>query len=92
MIIYKESYLKKIQRLYIGNNMKIWKISSWIWSIIFVIGALFLWLRRTDGAGAVNNSANQAVSLSMWLILFIAILVGHVIWHHSLKKSMRRTH
>lgn len=72
--------------------MKTWKISSWTWSIIFVIGALFLRFRPADGAGAVNNTANQAVSLSIWVILFIVILSAHAIWHHSLNKRMQEKH
>ncbi|MFT9267146.1 DUF3923 family protein [Oenococcus sp.] len=72
--------------------MKVWKISSWIWSIIFVIGALFLWFRKTDGAGAANNAANQAASLSIWFILFVVILLAHMIWHHSLRAHKPRNH
>ncbi|EHN58853.1 DUF3923 family protein [Oenococcus kitaharae] len=72
--------------------MKVWKISSGIWSLIFVIGALFLWLRKTDGAAAANNAANQAASLSIWFILFVVILLAHMIWHHSLRAHRPRNH
>lgn len=68
--------------------MKIFKISSIFWTFLFIVGALFLWFRTTDGSGAVNSLGNQLASLAVWLFLFIIILIVHLIWHHNLTKKM----
>lgn len=67
--------------------MKTFKISSSLWSIIFIIGGLFIWFRKTDGSGATNNLANQLISLGLWVVLFIIILIGHLIWFFVLSKK-----
>ena len=67
--------------------MKVFKISSYIWLIIFIIGALFLWFRKTDGAGVPNTMTYRLVSLGMWLFLFLLIFIAYLIWHRYLKKK-----
>lgn len=67
--------------------MKVFKISGYIWLAIFIIGDLFLWFRKTDGAGVPNSMTNRLISLGVWIFLFLVIFMAYVIWHHRLMKN-----
>ncbi|MDI4585219.1 DUF3923 family protein [Oenococcus sp. UCMA 14587] len=62
-----------------GGKTKFLKISSILWSCIFVVGALFMWFRKTDGANIQNSSTYRFVSLGMWTFLFMIVLVVHLV-------------
>lgn len=68
-----------------GNLKMLFKISSSFWAIIFVIGTIFLWVRKVDGSGAVNTSGNRLVSLIIWVLVFIVILAMHWFWYRRRK-------
>ncbi|BDR59563.1 DUF3923 family protein [Xylocopilactobacillus apicola] len=53
--------------------MKAIKTSSIVSLILFIAGALFIWFRKVDGSGAINDSANKLLSLGIWSILFLVI-------------------
>lgn len=59
--------------------MKHTKISVIIVSIIWILIALFLYLRPTDGAGVTNTPLNQLISLGIWLI--VGVIAFSLIWH-----------
>ncbi|MDF7638765.1 DUF3923 family protein [Lactobacillus sp. ESL0791] len=67
--------------------MKKLKVSSILFTIIFVIGALFIWLRKVDGRGAVNTMDNRIISLTVWVVLFVIILLLHMIWLYFVNKN-----
>ncbi|MFL2064243.1 DUF3923 family protein [Latilactobacillus sakei] len=67
--------------------MKLFKISSLIWIVIFFVGSFFIWFREKDASGVSNTLANQIVSLSIWGFVFICILIAHLVWHHHLIKK-----
>ncbi|TPR16602.1 DUF3923 family protein [Apilactobacillus timberlakei] len=66
--------------------MKFFKISSLFFIILFIIGDLFLFFRKTDGSGIENNFANQVVSLMILGALFLIILIVHIIVYHNIKR------
>lgn len=67
--------------------LKSWRVSSWGCFLIFVIGTVFLWFRKTDGAGVQNSLLNQLVSIGIWAFIFIIIFIIHLIWWFSLRKK-----
>ncbi|MHA5095389.1 DUF3923 family protein [Oenococcus oeni] len=66
--------------------MKLWRNVSLGITVLFVVGALFIWFRKADAAGVKKTFAYQVIGLSIWVILFLVILIGMLIWHHLLKK------
>ncbi|WP_317696255.1 DUF3923 family protein [Xylocopilactobacillus apis] len=69
--------------------MKTIKISSIVSLILFIAGALFIWFRKVDGSGAVNDSYNKLVSLGIWsflfLVIFAVILIVYLVKRSNLK-------
>ncbi|WP_057879528.1 DUF3923 family protein [Companilactobacillus kimchiensis] len=59
------------------------KIINIIIGTTWMLMALFLYFRQTDGSGATNNTLNQFVSLFIWLFIGLIILViSWIYWHH----------
>ncbi|KMQ37534.1 hypothetical protein AAX19_08765 [Oenococcus oeni] len=50
--------------------MKLWRNVSLGITVLFVVGALFIWFRKADAAGVKNTFAYQVIGLSIWVILF----------------------
>lgn len=63
-----------------GTLMNWWKMTSILWLVLFIVGATFLWLRKTDATGAINTPAYQMTSLAIWCVLFGFILFIQLIW------------
>ena len=70
-----------------GSGGIVFKTSSFIWSALFIAGALDLWFRTKDGAGVPQTMADRIVGLlAIWIPLFLVILFAHLAWYHYLKK------
>ena len=71
-----------------GAGSIAFKASSFIWSALFIAGALDLLLRTKDGAGVPQTMGDRIVGLlALWVPLFLVILFTHLAWYHySLKK------
>ncbi|GLB47598.1 hypothetical protein WR164_15770 [Philodulcilactobacillus myokoensis] len=57
------------------------------WIVIYIIVALFLWIRRMDGSGVINTLPYRMISLSIWttfmvFILIIGLITFFVIRHY----------
>lgn len=66
--------------------MKLFKISSLAWIIIFIVGSFYIWFRKEDASGVANVLANQLISLGMWIFIFVCIFAIYSVWHHFLVK------
>ena len=70
-----------------GSSRMVFKTSSFIWSVLFVAGALFIWFRKEDAAGVTNTMDYRLTNLLIgWVPLFLVILFAHLAWYHYLKK------
>ena len=78
---FKSEHLKK-------TNQIAFKISSLIWTLLFIAGALFLWFRKEDAAGVTNTMGYRLTNLLIeWIPLFLVILFVHLAWYHYLLKK-----
>lgn len=66
--------------------MKFWKMMNIIWALLFVVGMVFLAVRKVDGAGVVQTPAIRAISMGILGILFLLIAVVQILWGRRLKK------
>lgn len=69
--------------------MKLWKIMTASEVLLFIIGVLFLWFRKVDGAGVANTMTNKFVSIGVLIFLFLCLFAVQGIWFRSLKKKDR---
>lgn len=54
--------------------MKTWWKFNFFWLVMFVIGVLWIMVRKVDGAGVVQNG--DAKSISLLVLLAFAILIA----------------
>lgn len=57
-----------------------WKTVSVVETIIYFMGCLFLWFRKVDGAGVINNLSNKLISIGVFSQLFLFFLIVQIIW------------
>lgn len=64
------------------------KLTSWIlWSIysaiiwlLFLIPAIFIWLRTVDGTGASQTFESRMISLMVLMVFFLVPFIIQIIW------------
>lgn len=57
-----------------------WWIVNGFWLLLFSIGAVFLWLREVDGAGATQTTEIKLLSLLTLLFAFLFPFIIQVSW------------
>ena len=57
-----------------------WWIVSGVWLLLFSIGAVFLWIREVDGAGAIQTTEIKLLSILTLLFAFLFPFIIQVIW------------
>lgn len=57
-----------------------WWIATFFWIILFVIGTAIIWIRKVDGAGAVQTPELKLVAFIVLLISFIIPLIIQAVW------------
>ena len=67
--------------------MKAWKISGLIWIILFVITAIFIMVRKVDGAGVVQTREIKLVTLGILAICAVLVAIPYIIWYIYLKRK-----
>ncbi|KRL87713.1 DUF3923 family protein [Lactobacillus kalixensis] len=67
--------------------MKAWKISGLIWIILFVITAIFIMVRKVDGAGVVQTTEIKLVTLGILAICAVLVAIPYIIWYIYLKRK-----
>lgn len=66
--------------------MNKWHITNIVLTILFIITAIFLWLRPYDGIGAVNTMNVKLVSLAVLIVFFIFILLVELLVYLIVRK------
>lgn len=68
-------------------KMKIWWLINIAWLFIFAVGAIFIGVRKVDGAGAVQTPEIRMVSFVILGIVFIFIVLIQLISLYFVRKS-----
>lgn len=73
--------------------MKIWWLLNIVWLIIFAAGAIFIGVRKVDGAGAVQTPEIKMLSFGILAVVFLFVilfqLIQLVIIHFMDKKRIQ---
>lgn len=77
------------------DNMKKRWMSWWtatiMWTILFVVGTVFVWTREIDGAGAVQTPEAKLTAFIVLLIAFIFPFIIQIVWLIvNMKKSSNK--
>ncbi|MGN4123475.1 DUF3923 family protein [Lysinibacillus sphaericus] len=67
--------------------MKIWWHINSVWLFLFAVGAIFIGVRKFDGAGAVQTPEIRMVSFIILGIVFIIIVLIQLIFLYFVRKS-----
>lgn len=67
--------------------MKLWKLMNIVWILLFIVGIIFLAVRRVDGAGVVQTPVTRAIAIGVLVILFLLIAGVQALWGRWLKKN-----
>ncbi|PMD70763.1 DUF3923 family protein [Companilactobacillus nuruki] len=67
--------------------MKVWKGLNIFWSIVFIIGFVWILIRKTDGAGVVQNSEIRMINLLVLVIAVILVGICQLAIRYFIKKS-----
>lgn len=59
--------------------MKIWWLLNIVWLIIFAAGAIFIGVRKVDGAGAVQTPEIKMLSFGILAVVFLFIILFQLI-------------
>lgn len=55
--------------------MKIWWLLNIVWLIIFAAGAVFIGVRKVDGAGAVQTPEIKMLSFGILAVVFLFVIL-----------------
>lgn len=55
--------------------MKIWWLLNIVWLIIFATGAVFIGVRKVDGAGAVQTPEIKMLSFGILAVVFLFVIL-----------------
>ncbi|WP_119326548.1 DUF3923 family protein [Companilactobacillus musae] len=69
--------------------MKIWRIINFIWLIIFVIGVIFILLRKVDGTGVTQTPQIRMVSLGILGIFLVLIILCQWLSYTIIKRRQK---
>jgi len=58
----------------------LWWIANIFWVVIFVAGAVVVWIRDVDGAGVTQTPEAKLAAFIVLLIAFIFPVIIQVIW------------
>ncbi|MET4562340.1 DUF3923 family protein [Lysinibacillus parviboronicapiens] len=67
--------------------MGIWWLINIVWLLIFAVGAIFIGVRKVDGAGAVQTPEIRMVSFVILGIIFIIVVLIQLIFLYFVRKS-----
>ncbi|WP_244854801.1 DUF3923 family protein [Lysinibacillus parviboronicapiens] len=68
-------------------KMGIWWLINIVWLLIFAVGAIFIGVRKVDGAGAVQTPEIRMVSFVILGIIFIIVVLIQLIFLYFVRKS-----
>ncbi|MFK9093757.1 DUF3923 family protein [Bacillus salipaludis] len=68
-------------------KMIIWWVINIVWLFIFAVGAIFIGVRKVDGAGAVQTPEIRMVSFSILGIVFIFVLLIQLVFLYFARKN-----
>lgn len=57
-----------------------WWVVNGFWILLFSVGAIFLWLREVDGAGAVQTTEIKLISILILASAFVIPFIIQVVW------------
>lgn len=66
--------------------MKVWHWLNIIWLVLFIIGIVFVLVRKVDGAGAVQTLQVKMVSVMVLLGFYLFIWLCQLITLYLIKK------
>lgn len=66
--------------------MKLWWTANVVWLVLFVMGAVLIFLRKVDGTGAVQTPKARLISLVVLGIAFIIVLLIQLTWGFLVQK------
>ncbi|AYE37785.1 DUF3923 family protein [Companilactobacillus zhachilii] len=66
--------------------MKVWHWLNIIWLVLFIIGIVFVLVRKVDGAGAVQTPQVKMVSVMVLLGFYLFIWLCQLITLYFIKK------
>lgn len=69
--------------------MKVWHWLNIIWLVLFIIGIVFVLVRKVDGTGAVQTPQVKMVSVMVLLGFYLFIWLCQLITLYFIKKSFR---
>ncbi|MGG3798590.1 DUF3923 family protein [Metabacillus fastidiosus] len=71
-------------------KMKMWWVINIVWLFIFAVGAIFIGVRKVDGAGVVQNPEIRMVSFAILGILFIMVVLFQLVFLYFARKNITR--
>ena len=57
-----------------------WWIVNGFWLLLFMSGAIFLWVREVDATGAIQTTELKIISIFTLLFVFLFPFIIQVIW------------
>lgn len=81
--------LKTVQRDYClekGDKMKIWRKINIAWLVLFIIGVIFISVRKVDGSGVVQTPQIRMISLAVLGVFFIFICLCQLVVLYFVKR------
>ncbi|MGE6261325.1 DUF3923 family protein [Heyndrickxia sporothermodurans] len=71
-------------------KMKIWWFINIVWLFIFATGAVFIGVRKVDGAGAVQTPEIRMISFAILGIVFIIVVLIQLVFLYFARKNKTR--
>jgi len=68
-------------------KMIIWWVINIVWLFIFAVGAIFIGVRKVDGAGAVQTPEIRLVSFAILGIVFIIVVLFQLVFLYFVRKN-----
>lgn len=68
-------------------KMIIWWVINIVWVFIFAVGAIFIGVRKVDGAGAVQTPEIRMVSFAILGIAFLFVLLIQLVFLYFARKK-----
>lgn len=71
-------------------KMRTWWFINIVWLFIFAVGAIFIGVRKVDGAGVVQSPEIRMVSFAILGIVFIIVVLIQLIFLYFVRKNTTR--
>lgn len=70
----------------IMKKIKVWWAVNAFWLLLYIFTALFLYFRRVDAAGVVQNNPIKMVNIAVISVAFLIVIVFQLVILHFIRK------